>query len=48
MLFQYLLTIATANRKQTLKQTIELGGIKLVFVEIYRIVMKWIAVRKPN
>ena len=44
MLSQYLFILKTVNRKQTLKQTLELGGIKLVFVEIYRIVMKWITI----
>ncbi|MBO5010391.1 MAG: hypothetical protein J6D20_06850 [Clostridia bacterium] len=44
MLSQYLFILKTVSRKQTLKQTLELGGIKLVFVEIYRIVMKWITI----
>lgn len=43
-LFQYLLILATVKRRQTLKETIDLGGIKLVFVEIYRIVMKGVTI----
>ncbi|MBQ8321169.1 MAG: hypothetical protein IJX92_02240 [Clostridia bacterium] len=43
-LFQYLLILATVKRRQTLKETIDLRGIKLVFVEIYRIVMKGVTI----